>query len=133
NLSTELFALEAGGTLIPTSVNAAEDAPTCYLCCASAAYVDYAREELRNFEGRPATKLAMQMLLRLAAPVVKATGFDHQVQPNNWLFSTNIWCGLSHAEIEATTAELLEKWPGRAIVWRSLNELTDTDVIASFA
>jgi hypothetical protein len=75
----------------------------------------------------------MQMLLRLAAPVVKATGFDHQVQPNNWLFSTNIWCGLSRAEIEGTTAELLTKWPGGAIVWRSLNELTDGDVIASFA
>src|SRR5262245_26856087 len=133
NLRTELFALAAGGTVIPTSVNEGKDAPTCYLCCASAAYIDYAREELRNFEGSPATKSAMQLLLGLAAPIVKATGFDHQVQPNNWLFSTNIWCGLSRTDIEATTAELLKAWPGRAIVWRSLNELTDADVIASFA
>jgi hypothetical protein len=132
NLSTKLFALAAGGTVVPTSVNDAKDAPTCYLCCASAAYIDYASEELRNFEGSSATKLAMQLLLKAAAPVVKATRFDHQVQPNNWLFSTNIWCGLSRAAIEATTVELLEKWPGRAIVWRSLNELTDRYVIASF-
>src|SRR5689334_3434445 len=76
NLGTELFALNAGKSVVPTSVNDAKDAPTCYLCCASAAYIDYAREELRNFEGSPATKLAMQLLLRLAAPIVKATGFD---------------------------------------------------------
>jgi hypothetical protein len=133
NLNTRLFGLAAGAIVIPASTNDAKDAPTCYLCCASAAYVDYAREELRNFEGSPATGLAMQLLLKLAAPIVKATGFDHQVQPNNWLFSTNIWCGLSRAEIEETTAGLLAAWPGRAIVWRSLNELTDADVIASFA
>jgi hypothetical protein len=132
NLQTRLFALEAGGTVIPTSVNDAQDAPTCYLCCASAAYIDYAREELRNFAGSPATKQALQLLLRLAAPVVKATGFDHQIQPNNWLFSTNIWCGLSRAEIEATTAGLLGAWPGRAIVWRSLNEVTDAEPIGWF-
>ena len=133
NLRTRLFALQAGGTFIPATLNDAMDAPTCYLCCASAAYVDYAREELRNFEGSSATRLMLRAVLNLAGPVVRATGFDHQVQPNNWLFSTNIWCGLSPAEIQATTARLLMEWPGRAIIWRSLNEATDADVLASFA
>jgi hypothetical protein len=132
NLKTDLFALDAGRSVIPATLNDRRDAPTCYLCCASAAYVDYAREEMRNFQGRPAVKAALYGLLSLAAPLVRTTGFDHQVQPNNWLFSTNIWCGLSAREIEEVTGRLLKSRPDRAIVWRSLNDVTDTDAIGWF-
>ncbi len=132
NLNTKVFLQSAESGAFPVTLNDATDAPTCYLCCASAAYIDYAREETRNFAGNPVTRAAMLALLRLAAPLVHMTGFDQQVQANNWLLSTNIWCRLSSAGIAEMTRRLLTDWPGRAIIWRSLNEISDRDEIAAF-
>ena len=108
------------------------NAPTCYLCCASAAYVDYAREELRNFEGGPATKLGLQVVLKLAGPVVRATGSIIRCSRTTGCSRPTSGAGSRVPRSKKVTAELLKSWPGRAIVWRSLNELTDAEVIADF-
>jgi len=131
NLETEVLTLPAGGQTLSATINAA-GAPTCYLVCPSAAYVDYAREELRNLGGSPLVQAAMRGVLAGAGPLMRATGFDRQIQPNNFLLATNIWCRLSRDEIEALTVELIRERPGLAIVWRSLNALTDAQALADF-
>ncbi|ENN86862.1 hypothetical protein RHSP_59564 [Rhizobium freirei PRF 81] len=132
NLDTIVTTLQIGAMLLPVTINDRGSSPTCYLCCPSVAYIDYAREELRNLAESPATKRAMDGLLRLAAPLMRATGFDHQVQPNNWLMATNIGCALGVAEIHEVTRQLLISYPDMAIVWRSLNDVSDAQTLASF-
>ncbi|MBB6486801.1 GNAT family N-acetyltransferase [Rhizobium lusitanum] len=132
NLDTIVMMVRAGSQLLPLTINDWRRSPTCYLCCPSVAYIDYAREELRNLAESPATMQILNGFLRLAMPLMQATGFDHQVQPNNWLMATNIGCALGCLEIQQVTQELLTSHPGKAIVWRSLNDVSDLPTIADF-
>lgn len=132
NLDTIVTTLQVGPALLPVTINDRRLSPTCYLCCPSVAYIDYAREELRNLAESPATKQIMDGLLRLAAPLMRATGFDHQVQPNNWLMATNIGCATGIVEIREVTRHLLAVHPDKAIIWRSLNDVSDRQMIAIF-
>lgn len=132
NLETKLQVLETPRGPLPMTVNAAADGPTCYICCPSVAYADYAAEELRNFQAHPALRGLLASLIGISRPLIRGMGLDDQVQPNNWLLSTNIWCGLSLADLEAVTAELLARFPGRAIVWRSLNDHGDKAALDTF-
>ncbi len=132
NLDTRLFSLDTPCGPLPATANDIEKSPTCYICCPSAAYADYAREELRNFNALPAVKSLLSGLIGLSRPLISAMRLDHQVQPNNWLFSTNIWCGLGASGLASVTADLLAAHPGRAIVWRSLNDLADRETLAAF-
>ncbi|MGO4566958.1 GNAT family N-acetyltransferase [Rhizobium sp. 2YAF20] len=131
-LDTIVTTLRMGQLLLPVTINDRRLSPTCYLCCPSVAYIAYAREELRNLAESPAAKRAMDSLLRLAAPLMRMTGFDHQIQPNNWLLATNICCALNVAEIHEVTQELCAFHPGMAIVWRSLNDVSDARMLAFF-
>lgn len=130
NLATEVCTLTVGTTVLPVTVNDGTE-PTCYVCCPSAAYVDYAREELRTLSS-PALRQAVAALVKLSAPLVRATTFDRQVQPNNWLLATNIQPPLASDEIAGATRALLQRWPDRAIVWRSLNEISDRQALEDF-
>lgn len=126
NLSTRVT-FEAG---LPLTWN--DGAPTCYICAPTVAYADYALEELRNFDAAPRLKAALGSLVRLARPLLVASGLDRQVQPNNWLLSTNIWCGLDEREVAALTRDLVAREESRAIVWRSLNDVGDAATLALF-
>jgi hypothetical protein len=132
NLQTELVVVKTGTAAIPMTINKASDPATCYICCPSVAYVDYAREELRNFARSPLARRALSWLLDIAGPLMRGTGFDNQVQPNNWLLSTNIWCGANPDDILRMTGDLLARFPESAIVWRSLNDRSDIAAIESF-
>ncbi|MDQ6436271.1 GNAT family N-acetyltransferase [Mesorhizobium sp. LHD-90] len=130
NLATEVSTLTVGRYVLPVTVNDGTTL-TCYVCCPSAAYVDYAREELRTLSN-PALRQTMAALVTLSAPLVRATNFDRQIQPNNWLLATNIQPTLTASEIADATHSLLRRWPDRAIVWRSLNEISDRLALEAF-
>jgi hypothetical protein len=130
NLQTELSTLSIGPHTLPLTRN--DGAPTCYVCCPSAAYLDYARDELRHFTAHPVLKSVLGGLIGMARPLLAAAGLDRQVQPNNWLLSTNILPDLGAAEIMAATAMLSEQWPEHAVVWRSVNTVNHVQLKARF-
>lgn len=130
NLDTELSALRVGPHVLPLTRN--DGKTTCYVCCPSAAYLDYARDELRHFSAHPALKAALSGLIAAVRPLLSASGLDRQVQPNNWLVSTNILPDLRPAEIMAATAMLTEQWPDHAVVWRSVNVANHAQLKARF-
>ena len=131
NLQTELDWLHAGSAWMPVSRNDG-GRHTNYVCCPSAAYLDYAMDELRHFSAHPWLKAGLHGLIEACRPLMEASGLDRQVQPNNWLLATNLLPDLSLAELTALTDDLAERWPGHVIVWRSVNDRSTHGLKQSF-
>jgi hypothetical protein len=127
NLATRVEAIEIGGISFPLTVNDAKDGPTCYICCPTAAYIDYALDETRNFSRFPRLKNGLSALINSLTPLVRGSGLDHQVQLNNWLFSTNPAPDIDLSTARAIRERLLRAYPDHAIVIRSLNDIADKD------
>lgn len=129
NLETAIEALATSLGDVPVTRNEGR-ANTCYVCCPSVAYIDYALSELRHFEGNAGLSLALHGLVTLARPVIAATGIDRHLQLNNWLLATNPALPLGGPELETLTRKLVASHPRHAVIWRSLNEYSDTEQIA---
>ena len=123
NLSTEMGLVCAGPYRLPLTRNDGDRA-TNYLCCPSAAYLDYASDELRHFKAHPLLKGILKALIDAARPLMRVSGLDRQVQPNNWLVATNLFPDLSESDIVEITEELVEQYPTHVIAWRSVNDLS---------
>jgi hypothetical protein len=130
NLHTQVTRLDAGGRCFPLTLNE-QGSRTCYICCPSAAYIDYAIDETRNFLSRPLLRRAIRALIGACAPLVRASGLDHQAQVNNWLFSTNPAPLLTRAVAAEIRQTLIRRYPDRAIVMRGLNEMADAQTLAA--
>ena len=74
-------------------------------------------------------RFAMTQLIKACAPLVRASGLNHQVQLNNWLLSTNPMPPISDAD--AIRGTLTKLHPDRAIIIRSLNKMADTATITA--
>ena len=131
NLQTEVTSVDIAGRSFPLTLNDPSDAPNCYICRPSAAYIDYAIEETRHFEGAPFLRAAMTAGLKASKPLMTATGLDRQVQVNNWLLSTNPVPRLSPSDAVALRERLTTDYPDRAITMRSLNTVADMETITA--
>ena len=131
NLETAVFALTTSLGELPVTRNEGVGR-TCYVCCPSVAYIDYALSELRHFEGNAALSASLHGLVTLARPVIAATGIDRHLQPNNWLLATNPALPIGADELAEVTRALVAGHPRHAVIWRSLNEYSDSGQLARF-
>jgi Acetyltransferase (GNAT) domain len=131
NLATEVSQIDIAGRSYPLTLNARGQHGNCYICNPVTAYIDYALDETRNFRAHPALRLAVRALIHACAPLVRASGLDHQVQVNNWLFSTNPVPTISVDAAAEMRDRLTLAYPDRAIVLRSLNDMADVASLAS--
>lgn len=122
NLAAKMQSITVGQTTFPLTLSSG---PNCYICDPTVAYIDYAVEETRNFTTQPILQKTLLGLINACKPLLHATGLDHQVQPNNWLFSTNPVPTLTADDAAQLRDTLTNAHPDRAIVLRSLNMLAD--------
>jgi hypothetical protein len=132
NLGTRPALHGFGNNLLPITINSDPSRPTCYLCCPSVAYIDYARDELRHFSDFRLLSGMLDALLRLGYPLIRAAQLDRQVQVNNWLLATNPIPEVTREALDATTREIVQANPGHVVIWRSLNDYSDRDAMRIF-
>lgn len=130
-LTTRMSLFDPDGAAFPLTLNDRGEAGNCYICRPSAAYIDYALEEIRHFARQPLLQRSMAGLIRACRPLLRASGLDHQVQINNWLFSTNPVPALGGAQARLIRDRLCAAYPDRALVIRSLNEVADGESMAA--
>jgi hypothetical protein len=133
NLSTSVGLHHLEAQALPITINSNPAQPTCYLCCPSVAYIDYAREELRHFSGFRSLSRLLDTVLKLGYPLIRGAQFDRQVQVNNWLLATNPLPQVNLPALTALTRELAGMHPGHVILWRSLNDYGDEDAMQTFS
>ncbi|WP_211216534.1 hypothetical protein [Yoonia vestfoldensis] len=83
NLQTKVDQILIDGRAYPLTINDRAQRGNCYICNPVSAYIDYAIDETRHFRSHPALLLAIRALVHACAPIVRASGIDHQVQINN--------------------------------------------------
>ena len=129
NLEAHVSFMTFAGTDYPVTLSDTTPRQNCYLCSPSTAYIDYAIDETRHFMKQPFLLKTVSGLIKGCAPVIRSSGLDHQIQFNNWLLSTNPMPSISRLDL--LRDQLVQKYPDRAIVIRSLNETADPDTIAA--
>jgi hypothetical protein len=132
NLRTRSGLHSFGRDVLPITINSDPSLPTCYLCCPSVAYIDYARDELRHFSDFRLLSGMLDAVVRLGYPLIRAALLDRQVQINNWLIATNPIPDVTGAALEAMTREIVLANPGHVVIWRSLNDYSDRDAMRIF-
>lgn len=131
NLETAISAVATSAGTLPLTRNDGKTR-TCYVCCPTVAYLDYALSELRHFSGHRALRMALKLLVEAGRPVLAVSGVDRHVQVNNWLLATNPAPELAEGELRELTERLLATHPQHAIIWRSLNAYSDADKLPRY-
>lgn len=124
NVAASVRLLRHGALELPLTRCDGWQADHSYVVSPHNAYFSYAADEI------PPLPLGLRPLLRhtlgFAAGALRARDFDRHVAVNNWLLSTNLYPPDWHGEdVPAITRELEQHFPDHALVWRSLNALTD--------
>ena len=119
NLATTVAWVGEDAQRLPVSVNASEPQDT-WVCSPHTAYVRYALEELQRF-GHPLLTRPLTALCRVLGRYLWRARLDHAVALNNWLLSTNLYPGLDVQALGRWQREALDRWPDRALWFRSLN------------
>lgn len=131
NLDSTVDQITVAGRAYPVTLNQRDQRGNCYICNPVTAYIDYAIDETRHFKSHPALRLAIRTLIGACAPLLRAAGIDHQVQINNWLFSTNPVPTLTQGAVAAMRDNLTAAYPDRALVIRSLNTTADAATLGT--
>ncbi len=123
NLETRMTRVILGDAVLPCTIN--DGAPTCYICCPSRAYIDYARWELRALRVPRSLEAATRPLFWVGMALVRVAGLDRQVQPNNWLIATNPAPQVGIVPLADMVSRIVADHPRHVIVWRSLDARSD--------
>jgi hypothetical protein len=129
NVNTEMFVLIFNNKVIP--LNVSDDmAENCYVCSPLQHYIDYSIAELITLD-RPVLAGLLKLFLLALRKFLRFTRINRVVYINNWLLSTNLYIDISKKEYRLMLALVKKKFPGHAIIFRSLNEATNHKTMVS--
>ncbi|WP_235918239.1 GNAT family N-acetyltransferase [Paenibacillus lutrae] len=127
NVRTQVQLVQVGPHLIPMTYNDKEYLNS-YVCSPYSTYVSYAYEELVLFRSR-ALRAVLAGVIGTIAPLLKAGRINRNIHLNNWLLSTNLYEEMDREDLRLATGRLVTEYPGHAIVFRSLNERTNSGLM----
>jgi hypothetical protein len=119
NVRADLYIMGIDGMFLPIAVTDF-NLNNSYVCSIYNHYISYSLAELTTLQS-PALESMMAGLIRGVGLVLQAGQVDRAVYVNNWLLSTNLYGNLTADQIRRITEFLVDRFPDRAILWRSLN------------
>jgi len=131
NVKTKLMVLTIDNIVIPITVNESEY-ENSYVCSPYTHYISYSMEELSELKN-PKLEKILSIFINILGAFLKFGKINKTIHVNNWLVSTNLYAKLSKEHINEITKYLLNNFKGYAIIFRSLNELTNSDIYSCFA
>lgn len=131
NCDVELHELSCGEHLFPVTYNR-HYYTNSYTVSFYSANISYAKDELYLI-GNPLIEWLGKSLLSGAGGIFKHFECDNMAIINNWGFSTNFHPNLSRDEVGSLTRDAVIKFPSSYIAFRSLNTLTDSDLITELS
>jgi hypothetical protein len=127
NFDVELHEIRCGEHLFPATLNRSYYTNS-YTTSFYSANISYAKDEL-HLIGSPLTEWIAKALLNGAGLIFKHFQCDNMAIINNWGFSTNFHPSLGVEEVDLLTNDSVMSFPSAYIALRSLNSLTDADLI----
>lgn len=130
NVATQFSVLRWGAHWLPVTCNRTEY-ENSYVCSPFNAFTAYAREELRVLQSRP-LRLALACLTHALSGWLKWGEINRNLHINNWLLSTNLYPDLDPRLVAPVTTALIRQFPEHALVFRSLNRVTNPGLLSAF-
>jgi len=123
NIGADIFVLKIDQFVFPI-IAAQKNYQDSFICSTYGQYISYAKESLQLIGNRFLERCARGFLTALGM-LLRLGSLNSVVYVNHWLFSTDLYPeGITPQQIEEITALLVQRFPGHAIVFRSLNSLT---------
>jgi hypothetical protein len=128
NIEGDLYALKIEEFVLPILV-AQENYTNSHVCSSYGQYISYGRE-LVGLMGNVLLSETVKGLLKGMGKMIRAGRIDAAVYVNHWLFSTNLYPKeFSSQWIELITDFLQKRFPSCAIIFRSLNPMTNSSLM----
>ena len=129
NVGAEVQILTVNAHIFPLVIGGA-CRNNAYVCSPIAQYIHYGKREVEiEFGEKSRMKWIAYPVLNLLGSICRYGKMDEAVFVNNWLLSTNLYPGLTTKEIIAIRDFLLLQFPDRAIVFRSVNDQLNTQLL----
>ncbi len=133
NSDHQVEILQVGSELYPLTIGRKSNKKTCYLFSLIAQYIDYTREEV--LEGSHYNK-SQKAIVKFFFPFLRVfgswMGMERTVFVNNFLLATNLYERDTLLWAPLVTRYLKKYYPNRVIVFRSINESTDSQLLNKF-
>ena len=127
NVKTEVRLLRVEGHVLPITVNDGE-LDNSWVCSPYNGAVTYPLEELRLI-ANPVLRSCLRATAISAGLPLKVGRINRVVCVNNRLLSTNLYPKLSTDAIKLVLERLSQEFPRHAILFRSLNDRTDSELL----
>lgn len=127
NVQTQCCFALLESRLIPITVNEFEY-ENSYVCSPFNAVITYPLEEVRLLPSQ-AGRRSITGLIYGVSPWLKAAKINRCVAINNWMLSTNLYPRIETAAWTPLIEDVLVQYPKHAILFRSLNRATNTQLI----
>ncbi len=131
NASADFQLLKIDDIIIPVTICDFIENNT-YLVSPYTQYINYTLDEL-SIISHPFFRKIAYFSLKMLGAFLKKGNVDKCVHVNNWLFPTNIYKPLTEEQVKKITASLKNKFPEHAILFRTLNFITDPSLIKTLS
>ena len=123
NVKVDLYILIDGDLVLPISVPCG-NTDNCYVCSPHEHYITYTLFEL-SVIGSKAIIFILRALIKSLSFWLKWGRIGQVVYINNWFLSTNLFPEIGPQQLADVTKFIKERFPGRAILIRSLTPYTN--------